>query len=198
MPSPLQFHLNGGHPVAMSIPATEHSVMTSWRTEQAAMENMVEQFGTGLYAIVMDSYDYAEVDALWLFSGVESWALVQPWLPLAPDTCCIAASLPYLPPCALSGLLAGGGRWLGWSLRQQGAAFSYQLGLRQDMRCNWGGHRLLGLTPASAAPVANVQALSSLLPAVAEKKLDKGGFLVLRPDSGVPACGCATGKRLQH
>ncbi len=64
MHSPLQFHLNGGHPVAMSIPATEHSVMTSWRTEQAAMENMMEQFGTGLYAIVMDSYDYAEVDAL--------------------------------------------------------------------------------------------------------------------------------------
>eukprot|EP00891_Asterochloris_glomerata_P006642 jgi/Astpho2/6642/Aster-x1389 len=84
------FYLNGGHPVAMSIPATEHSVMTSWRTEQAAMENMMEQFGTGLYAIVMDSYDYAE-------------------------------------------------------------------------------------------------ALSSLLPAVAEKKLDKGGFLVLRPDSGSPA-----------
>ena len=64
MPSSLQFHLNGGHPVAMSIPATEHSVMTSWRTEQAAMENMMEQFGTGLYAIVMDSYDYAEVDGL--------------------------------------------------------------------------------------------------------------------------------------
>eukprot|EP00798_Chlamydomonas_sp_ICE-L_P008160 gene8160-1414_t len=50
--------LNGGKPVAQSIPATEHSVMTAWATEQEAMENMIEQFGTGLFAVVMDSYDY--------------------------------------------------------------------------------------------------------------------------------------------
>ncbi len=45
----------------MSIPATEHSVMTAWRTEREALENMIEQFGTGIFACVMDSYDYVEV-----------------------------------------------------------------------------------------------------------------------------------------
>ena len=68
------------------------------------------------------------------------------------------------------------------------------------MLCNCWGPRvcLLGLTPAVTAPAAAVQALSSLLPAVAEKKLDKGGFLVLRPDSGVQASGCATGRWLRR
>ncbi|KAJ9525932.1 hypothetical protein QJQ45_009410 [Haematococcus lacustris] len=55
-----QFHLNGGRPVAQSIPATEHSVMTAWPTERAAIENMIEHFGTGVFACVMDSYDYAK------------------------------------------------------------------------------------------------------------------------------------------
>jgi hypothetical protein len=55
----LQFHLNGGRPVAQSVPATEHSVMTSWPNERAAIENMIDNFGTGVYSIVMDSYDYA-------------------------------------------------------------------------------------------------------------------------------------------
>ena len=44
-----------------SIPATEHSVMTAWHTEQAAIENMIDQFGGGMFACVMDSYDYAAV-----------------------------------------------------------------------------------------------------------------------------------------
>lgn len=57
---------------------------------------------------------------------------------------------------------------------------------------------LLGLTPALTTPVAAIQALSSLLPAVAEKKLDKGGFLVLRPDSGVQTTTYATGKWLRR
>ena len=57
----MQFHLNDGEPVAMSIPATEHSVMTAWRTEREALENMIDQFGTGIFACVMDSYDYVEV-----------------------------------------------------------------------------------------------------------------------------------------
>lgn len=56
----MQFMLNGGRPVGQSIPATEHSVMTSWPTEKAAIENMIENFGDGLYAIVMDSYDYVK------------------------------------------------------------------------------------------------------------------------------------------
>ncbi len=57
----VQFHLNDGEPVAMSIPATEHSVMTAWRTEREALENMIDQFGMGIFACVMDSYDYVEV-----------------------------------------------------------------------------------------------------------------------------------------
>jgi hypothetical protein len=54
-----QFELNGGRPVANSIPATEHSVMTSWPNEQQAIENMIKHFGSGVFACVMDSYDYA-------------------------------------------------------------------------------------------------------------------------------------------
>ncbi|KAF8064566.1 hypothetical protein HT031_003366 [Scenedesmus sp. PABB004] len=53
-----QFHLNGGRPVGMSIPATEHSVMTCWPDERAAILNMITRFGSGLFATVMDSYDY--------------------------------------------------------------------------------------------------------------------------------------------
>jgi len=56
-----QFELNGGKPVADSIPATEHSVMTSWPSESKAIRNMIEKFGgeNKLFACVMDSYDYA-------------------------------------------------------------------------------------------------------------------------------------------
>lgn len=42
-----QFHLNDGQPVGMSIPATEHSVMTCWPDERAAIFNMIQHFGTG-------------------------------------------------------------------------------------------------------------------------------------------------------
>jgi nicotinamide phosphoribosyltransferase len=54
-----QFELNGGKAVAQSIPATEHSVMTSWPNEKAAIDNMISHYGNGLFACVMDSYDYA-------------------------------------------------------------------------------------------------------------------------------------------
>jgi nicotinic acid phosphoribosyltransferase len=54
----VQFVLNGGQPVGQSIPATEHSVMTSWKTEQEAVRRMATQFGDGLFACVWDSYDY--------------------------------------------------------------------------------------------------------------------------------------------
>lgn len=60
-----QFHLNEGRPVATSIPATEHSVMTSYATEQEAVERMMEMFGQnelvnklGIFATVGDSYNY--------------------------------------------------------------------------------------------------------------------------------------------
>jgi nicotinamide phosphoribosyltransferase len=49
-----------------SIPASEHSTMTSWGKdrESAAYANMIERFGDGLFSIVSDSYD--------LFNAVES------------------------------------------------------------------------------------------------------------------------------
>ena len=53
-----QFKLNDGRPVGTSIPATEHSVMTAWPTEKDAVDNMIRRFGGGLFATVMDSYDY--------------------------------------------------------------------------------------------------------------------------------------------
>jgi len=53
-----QYHLNHGKPVASSIPATEHSVMTSWPTERDALLREIDQFGSGVIACVMDSYDY--------------------------------------------------------------------------------------------------------------------------------------------
>lgn len=53
-----QYYLNNGLPVGCSIPATEHSVMTSFVTEKAAIEHMIDRFGSGAYSIVMDSYDY--------------------------------------------------------------------------------------------------------------------------------------------
>lgn len=54
-----QFSLNGGKPVGESIPATEHSVMTSWRTEKEAIERMISKFGGSVFACVLDSYDYS-------------------------------------------------------------------------------------------------------------------------------------------
>jgi len=53
-----QYAYNGGKPVAMSIPATEHSVMTSWPDELSAVRNMFEKFPGGLLATVGDSYDW--------------------------------------------------------------------------------------------------------------------------------------------
>lgn len=51
-----------------SIPAAEHSTITSWGRdgEKAAYANMLEAFPTGLVAVVSDSYDYKNaVDNLW-------------------------------------------------------------------------------------------------------------------------------------
>lgn len=53
-----QMHLNNGKPIASSIPATEHSVMTAWETELEAVLNMVEKYGHSVFATVADSYDY--------------------------------------------------------------------------------------------------------------------------------------------
>jgi nicotinamide phosphoribosyltransferase len=61
----------GEHMAGYSIPAAEHSTITSWgkSRELDAYANMLEQFPTGLVAVVSDSYDlYNAVDKLW---GVE-------------------------------------------------------------------------------------------------------------------------------
>jgi hypothetical protein len=54
--------------------------MTCWPTEAGAVLNMIEHFGTGAFATVMDSYDYT--------------AALNQILPGAPsgggcDTCCV-------------------------------------------------------------------------------------------------------------
>ena len=53
---------------AFSIPAAEHSTITSWgkENEAKAYENMVDKFGDKLYAVVSDSYDiYNAVENIW-------------------------------------------------------------------------------------------------------------------------------------
>jgi nicotinic acid phosphoribosyltransferase len=54
----VQYILNKGKPIGNSIPATEHSVMTSWKNEKEAIENMIEHFGDHVFSVVMDTYDY--------------------------------------------------------------------------------------------------------------------------------------------
>jgi nicotinamide phosphoribosyltransferase len=44
--------------VGISLPATEHSVMTSWPDEIAAITNLCTRFPGRIVACVMDSYDY--------------------------------------------------------------------------------------------------------------------------------------------
>ena len=53
-----QYKLNNGKPVAYSIPATEHSIMTAHRNEKEAIEQLLRNYGDGVCACVMDSYDY--------------------------------------------------------------------------------------------------------------------------------------------
>lgn len=49
-----------------SIPAAEHSTITSWPSERQAFKNMLDKFGTGLVAVVSDSYDiYKACSELW-------------------------------------------------------------------------------------------------------------------------------------
>lgn len=49
-----------------SIPAAEHSTITSWRDEERAYSNMVTQFGNSTYAVVIDSYDtFNAIDNIW-------------------------------------------------------------------------------------------------------------------------------------
>lgn len=54
-----QEYYNTENPLAFSIPASEHSTITSWTEplEVKAMENMLDQYPTGLVACVSDSFN---------------------------------------------------------------------------------------------------------------------------------------------
>lgn len=54
-----QYRWNKGRPLATCIPGTEHSVMTSHASEKEAILKLISTFGAGVFACVMDSYDYA-------------------------------------------------------------------------------------------------------------------------------------------
>lgn len=52
--------------IAHSIPASEHSTITAWLRELDAMENMLDQYPTGMVACVSDSYDIMNaVNNIW-------------------------------------------------------------------------------------------------------------------------------------
>ncbi|RHZ60515.1 hypothetical protein Glove_352g45 [Diversispora epigaea] len=55
----VQYKINNGKPIGLAIPATEHSVMLSHKTEKDALLRLIDRFGSGLYACVMDAFDYA-------------------------------------------------------------------------------------------------------------------------------------------
>lgn len=55
-------------PKSYSIPASEHSTITSWgpENEQAAYENLLDRYPTGLVACVSDSYNiYNALEVIW-------------------------------------------------------------------------------------------------------------------------------------
>lgn len=55
----VQYNLNGGIPLASTIPSTEHSVMLSHKDELSAINRIMQEHGERSYGIVMDTYDYA-------------------------------------------------------------------------------------------------------------------------------------------
>eukprot|EP01096_Ripella_sp_DP13-Kostka_P012583 TRINITY_DN5311_c0_g1_i1.p1 TRINITY_DN5311_c0_g1~~TRINITY_DN5311_c0_g1_i1.p1 ORF type:complete len:519 (+),score=266.95 TRINITY_DN5311_c0_g1_i1:55-1557(+) len=81
-----QFNLNNGKPVGESVPASEHSVMTSWATEREAILNMIDHFGTGLFSVVMDSYDYRRAVQDILPTVVEQKLAKGGFMVLRPDS----------------------------------------------------------------------------------------------------------------
>ncbi|KAK9909867.1 hypothetical protein WJX75_008746 [Coccomyxa subellipsoidea] len=81
-----QFELNDGEPIGVSIPATEHSVMTSWPSERDAILNMISHFGSGIFACVMDSYDYAKALAEVVPSIAQAQKGAGGYMVLRPDS----------------------------------------------------------------------------------------------------------------
>lgn len=57
----VQFDLNNSNGRAQSIPAMEHSTVMTWKCEQDAYKNMAASYSKdGLFACVMDTYDYEQ------------------------------------------------------------------------------------------------------------------------------------------
>ncbi|KCV67774.1 hypothetical protein H696_05717 [Fonticula alba] len=81
-----QYALNDGHFAGVSIPATEHSVMTSFETEKAAMLHMIETFGSSIFAVVMDSLDYGRALRELLPAVAEAKVRAGGWLVVRPDS----------------------------------------------------------------------------------------------------------------
>ncbi|CAG8567686.1 7188_t:CDS:10 [Diversispora eburnea] len=54
----VQYKINNGKPIGLSIPATEHSVMLSHKTEKDAISRLITHFGNGAFACVMDTFSY--------------------------------------------------------------------------------------------------------------------------------------------
>ena len=74
---------NLGLPVATSVPATEHSVMTSWPSEYEAMSNLFKVYGKdAIISCVMDSYNYDEALRNLL-------PVVKRWMDANPDCKCM-------------------------------------------------------------------------------------------------------------
>lgn len=49
--------MNRDRPIGESIPAMAHCTITAFTKERDAMEQMIDKYGEGVYAIVLDSYD---------------------------------------------------------------------------------------------------------------------------------------------
>lgn len=59
----LRDHYSGVYPIGLSVPASEHSVMCSWSTEnddKEAIRNMLDKYPSGIVSIVSDTYDLWE------------------------------------------------------------------------------------------------------------------------------------------
>jgi hypothetical protein len=63
--------------------------MTAWPTERDAMLNMIERFGDGTFACVMDSYDYVGAVATWCSGQTQAipWRRWCRCTPLAASRC---------------------------------------------------------------------------------------------------------------
>jgi len=81
-----QYNLNNKVLVATSIPATEHSVMTAWSDEKEAIEKQIENFGDGIFSVVMDSYDYDNALDTILPSVADSVSKRGGFLVIRPDS----------------------------------------------------------------------------------------------------------------